>query len=325
MEKLRVGIIGPGNIAHTMAKTLQEMDSAELYAVASRDASRAAAFAKTYGNPKAYGSYGDMLADPDVELVYIATPHSHHAEQIVQCLQAGKHVLCEKSFTANAKQAREAVALAKQKRLLLAEAIWPRYMPMVKVITELCASGRIGEITTLSANLGFSLWHLIRIRAPMLGGGALLDVGIYPLTFASIVFGDDVEKLDATAVMSPEGVDMQNTITLTYRDGRVATLFSTVLAATDCRGHIYGDNGYIVVDNICNFEAVSIFDKKHNLIEKINRPQQITGFEYEVQAAVDAVRSGACECPQMPHEEIIGMVERMDAIRNIWGMRFPFE
>lgn len=159
----------------------------------------------------------------------------------------------------------------------------------------------------------------------MLGGGALLDVGIYPLTFASIVFGDDLEKLDATAVMSPEGVDMQNTITLTYRDGRVATLLSTVLADTDCRGHIYGDNGYIVVDNISNFEAVSIFDKEHNLIEKSNRPQQITGFEYEVQAAVDAVRLGACECPQMPHREIIRMVERMDAIRSIWGMRFPFE
>lgn len=161
MEKLRIGIMGPGNIARKMAKTLQDMDSAELYAVASRDASRAAEFAKTYGDPKAYGSYDDMLADPDVELVYVATTHSHHAEQIVRCLQAGKHVLCEKSFTANAKQAREAVTLAKQKKLLLAEAIWPRYMPMVKVITEICESVGSGRLRRCPRIWGFlyGTWH----------------------------------------------------------------------------------------------------------------------------------------------------------------------
>lgn len=325
MGKLKVGIMGPGNIARTMGKTLLGMESAELYAVASRDAVRADEFAKLYEAKKAYGSYEEMLADPDVELVYIATPHSHHAEQIVQCLEAGKHVLCEKSFTANAKQAAEVIALAKQKKLLLAEAIWPRYMPMAKVISELCASDRLGKLTTLSANLGYSVWHLQRMQDPMLAGGALLDVGIYPLTFASIAFGDDVAKVDATAVMTPEGVDMQNTVTLTYRDGRVATLFSTGLAETDRRGLICGEKGYITVDNINNFEAVNIFDNDHKLVETIERPAQITGFEYEVQAAVDAIKSGLCECPQMPHELIIKMMAQMDSARKIWGMKYPFE
>lgn len=325
MGKLKVGIMGPGNIARTMGRTLQGMESAELYAVASRDAARAGEFAKIYGAEKAYGSYEELLADPKVELVYIATPHSHHAEQIIQCLEAGKHVLCEKSFTGNGKQAREALALAKQRKLLLAEAIWPRYMPLAKAISELCASDRIGKLTTLSANLGYSVWHLGRMRDPSLAGGALLDVGVYPLTFASIAFGDEVEKIDATAVMSPEGVDMQNTITLTYRDGRVATLFSTALAETDRRGLICGEKGYIVVDNINNFEAVRIFDNEHNEVEKLERPPQITGFEYEVQAAVDAIRSGECECPQMPHATIIAIMDQMDAIRKIWGMAFPFE
>ena len=186
----RIAILGAGKIALAMAKTLRGMKAQGepvcLYAVAARELSRAQAFCAQEGFEVAYGSYEEMLRDPEVDLVYIATPHSHHAEQMKLCIEHGKAVLCEKSFTANAQQAREVLALAKQRGVLVTEAIWTRYMPSVGILREIIDSGALGDIRMLSASLFYPIEHVERIMDPWLAGGALLDVGVYPVSYTHL-------------------------------------------------------------------------------------------------------------------------------------------
>jgi len=325
MKKINIAILGAGSIANMMGTTVQKMDTVTAYAVASRDLGSAQSIARKYGFQKAYGSYEEMLSDPNVDLVYIATPHSIHAANVRQCLEAGKHVLCEKSFTVTAMEARSIITLAKEKKLLLTEAIWPRYMPMAKTLLDFVKSEKIGKIHSLTCNLGYPIGHIERIQNPDLAGGALLDVGIYTLSFASLIMGNDVKEITTTAVMNDRGVDLKSTTTLTYSDGRISSLFSSVLGPTDRMGILYGDTGYAIVDNINNFESLKIYNAEHELTEQINRPAQITGYEYEVQAAADAINAGELECADMPHAETILIMELMDKIRHIWGLWYPGE
>ncbi len=322
---MKIGIIGAGNIAGTMATTLQQLKGTECYAIASRDISRARAFADKYGFEKAYGSYSDMLSDPYVELVYIATPHSHHYDHIKMSLNHGKHVLCEKAFCANAAQAEEVLYMARDRGLLLAEAIWTRYMPMRGLINKVLKSGIIGNPTSLSANLGYPLISKSRLVRPELAGGALLDLGVYVLNFASMVFGDAIDSIAANCVKLDSGVDAQENIMLTYKDGKMASLYATMLAQTDRRGLINGTNGYIEIENINNYEMVRVFNLERKIVAEYTAPTQITGYEYEVQSVMRAIREGKIECPEMPHTEILRMMQLMDSIRSAWGIEFPFE
>ncbi len=322
---MKMAILGAGGIAIKMANTINPLDSVEAYAVGSRDLAKAEAFAKEYGFQKAYGSYEELVKDPDIDLVYIASPHSHHYEHAKLCLNNGKHVLCEKAFTVNAQQAREITELAKSKNLLITEAIWTRYMPMRNTINEIIASGIIGEVTSLTANLGYEIDHIPRIIEPDLAGGALLDLSVYVLNFASMIFGDDVKEIKATAVMNEKGVDLTDSFTLTYPDGKMAILYTTTKSNTDREGVINGRKGYIKIDNINNYERLRVFDKEYKLIKTIEAPKQITGYEYEVLAAKRAIDEGKLECEEMPHAQTIHMMEMMDSIRKEWGMTYPFE
>ena len=322
---MKIGIIGAGNIAGTMATTLAQLKGTECYAIASRDIERARAFADKYGFEKAYGSYSDMLSDPYVELVYIATPHSHHYDHIRMCLNHGKHVLCEKAFCANAAQAEEVLYMAEERGLLLAEAMWTRYMPMRGLINKVLKSGIIGNPTSLSANLGYPLITKSRLVRPELAGGALLDLGVYVLNFASMVFGDGIDSIAANCVKLDSGVDAQENIMLTYRDGKMASLYATMLAQTDRRGLINGTNGYIEIENINNYEMVRVFNLERKIVAEYAAPTQITGYEYEVQSVMRAIREGKIECPEMPHAEILRMMQLMDSIRGAWGIEYPFE
>lgn len=322
---MNIAILGAGNIATSMATTLQPLKNVTCYAVASRDKKKAQVFADKFGFQKAYGSYSDMLNDDGVELVYIATPHSHHYEHIKMCLNHGKHVLCEKAFTANAAQAEEVISLAREKGLLLTEAIWTRYMPMRNTIDQIIRSGIIGNPTSLSANLGYPLEHIERMIKPELAGGALLDLGVYPLNFASMVFGDEIVGVSAECIKYPSGVDAQETIMLKYADGKMATLYATFLAQTDRRGLINGTNGYIEVENINNPESVKVYNLERRVVAEYIAPTQITGYEYEVISAIDAINEGRIECPEMPHSETVFMMKLMDSIRGAWGIKFPFE
>ncbi len=322
---VKMGIIGAGRIAGFMGRTLQGMDTVGRYAIAARDYERAKAFAEKYGFEKAYGSYEEMVKDPEVDLVYIATPHSHHYDHVKLCLEHGKHVLCEKAFTVNEGQARELFAMAKERGLLLTEAIWTRYMPMRKTLEEVLASGIIGNPYMLTANLSYIIDHKERIKKPELAGGALLDIGIYTLNFASMAFGEDIERITGTATFNEYGMDMQENITILYRDGRMAALNSSARSLSDRRGIIYGDKGYIETENINNCEGIKVFDTERRLVASYETPEQITGYEYEVEACVHAIEQGELECPQMPHEETLRMLRWMDELRRQWGIVYPME
>lgn len=323
---MKVGILGAGNIACKMAEAINGLDdSVEAYAIASRNLEKAEAFAVQWGFQKAYGSYKALIEDPMVDLVYIATPHSHHFEPAKLCVEHGKAALVEKAFTMNAKQAKELLTLAEEKNVLVTEAIWTRYMPSRKMIDDLVASGIIGNVTSLSANLGYANGHLERMKRPELAGGALLDLGVYPINFASMVFGTNIKEISSTCVKTETGVDSQDSITLIYEDGKAAYLYATMLAQSNREGVIHGDKGFIEVQNINNCEEIRVYNLDYELTARYEVPKQINGYEYEVLACKKALEQGAIECPQMPHGETIRIMELMDGLRTAWGIRFPGE
>lgn len=325
MEKINLGFLAAGNIAEKMAATIAKMDRINGYAVASRDLERSQEFAKTYGIQKAYGSYAEMLEDPELDLVYIASPHSHHYAHAKLCLEHGKHVLCEKAFTVNTAQAVELFNLAKEKNLLLTEAIWVRYMPMAKTLQEVVASGIIGEPTMLTANLGYIIEHVERLQKLELAGGALLDVGVYPLHFAALIFKGETQSVVSTAIMTKDRVDARNSITLCYPDGKMAVLNSSMTALTDRQGVISGEKGFITVQNINNFEKIQVYNVNREVVATYNQPLQISGYEYEVDACIDAIINGKIECEAVPHLETLRVMRLMDVIRAQWKMAFPCE
>ncbi|WP_286152929.1 Gfo/Idh/MocA family protein, partial [Sporofaciens musculi] len=321
----KIGILGAGSIAHKMAETVRSMEKTEIYAVASRSLEKAEDFAKQYHIPKAYGNYEDMVKNSSVDLVYVATPHSHHYEHVKLCLENGRNVLCEKAFMINSAQAKEVVRIAREKKLLLAEAIWTRYMPSRELIREAVDSGIIGRVTSLTANLGYAIGNKERLVRSDLGGGALLDLGVYPINFALMVFGEDYQEVSAQGILSNQGVDLQNSITLTWKNGRMALLHSNMEALTDRRGIIHGDKGYLVVENINNCEAISAYDLDRKLIKQYEIPEQITGFEYEVESCRRALENGETECKEMPLSDSIAVMEMMDRIRELLGIRYTCE
>ncbi len=325
MEPLRIGIMGTGGIAATLADTMVKMPEVKLYGAASRNQENAEAFARRFGIEHAYGSYEEMVADPEIELVYIATPHSEHCRNAKLCLEHGKHVLCEKSFAVNASQADEMIALAAEKNLLITEAMWVRYMPMAETLRKVIESGAIGEPATLTANLCYLVDKYQRLTDPNLAGGALLDVGVYTLTFASLVFGDEIESISSTVIKTDSGVDSQNSITLCYPGGKMAVLNSSIHVLSDRKGIIYGTRGFIIVENINNFESITVYNEKREVIAVYERPEQISGYEYEIRACLEAIRNGKTECPQMPHETTIHIMKVMDTLRGQWNLKYPFE
>lgn len=322
---MKFGIIGAGGIAVWMAKTLAPMPEAETYAIAARDLARAEAFAKEYGFEKAYGSYEELVSDPEVEVVYIATPHSHHFEHAKLAMEHGKHVLCEKAFTMNVSQTEELFRIAEENHVLITEAIWTRYMPSRRIINELLAEGAIGEVKTLTANLSYRICQNERIIRPELAGGALLDITIYPLNFALMHFGNDYQSLSSTVLMTDTGVDGQECITMTWSDGKFAVLNSSIYGESDRHGIFYGTSGYMIVDNVNDPLNIDIYDASHHLVRHIDLPEQNTGYEYEVREVIDCVQKGAMECPSMPHEETLRVMRIMDGIRQEWGLVYPQE
>lgn len=325
---MKMAILGAGKIAGAMATTISQMEGIENYAIGSRDLTKAKSFAREYNIQKAYGSYEEMLADKAIDLVYVAVPHSHHYQWTIAALNAGKNVLCEKAFAANEKQAREMTELAQQKGLLLAEAIWTRYMPSCKMLKDIISQGKIGEVFTVSANLGYKINTVERVIQPELAGGALLDLTVYPLNFASMICGDGIKKITASCVMTDTGVDGQDTVMIEYQDGKMASLFTTIYTRTNRMGLICGSEGYIEVDNINNPQQIKLYsvDKGSlQLPQIIEVPKQITGYEYQVQSCMKAIMEGKTECPEMPHAQTLEIMRQMDEIRNQFGIVYPFE
>ncbi len=321
---MNIGILGAGNIARKMAYTVNNMQGVTLAAVGSRSTEKAAAFAAEFDIPKAYGSYEELASDSSLDLIYVATPHSRHHEDAMLCLKSGRSVLCEKPFTANAKQARELIEYAESNGLYIGEAIWTRYLPMRFKLDEIIRSGVIGEITYLTANLGYCIADVERLKKPELAGGALLDLGVYVINFALMVFDGKITRITSSCVKNEYGVDSHNSIILDFEGGKTALLHSNMNTNTDRRGVIYGSLGRIEYENTNNCEGLKVI-LNDGTVTEYQTPSQITGFEYEAEASLRAVAQHKTERSEMPHGEILRVMEIMDGLRADWGIKYPFE
>ncbi|WP_320129342.1 Gfo/Idh/MocA family oxidoreductase [uncultured Sphaerochaeta sp.] len=322
---MKMAILGAGNIARKMATTIVQMEGIEAYAVASRDLAKAQDFAKKWSILKAFGSYEEMLEDKEVELVYVCTPHIFHFQHMMLCLEHGKHVICEKPFTVNADEAKKIFSYAEEHKLFATEAIWTRYLPMRLVLDQILERRVIGDPQSLTANLCYPLKTVPRMRELALAGGALLDLGVYTINFAMMVFGNDIDRITSTCTKLETGVDANDSITMTFKNGNMALLHSSMLCNSDRRGMIFGSKGYIEFLNINNCEGINVYDLDYHLIENYKPFKYITGFEHEVEASQLAIAEGKLECKQMPHSETIRVMEIMDEVRKEWGLRYPRE
>ncbi len=325
MAKMKVGIIGAGKIAAIMADTISRMRGAEMYAVASRNMDKAMEFASIHHVTRPFGSYEDMLSDPAVELVYIATPHPFHFEHAKMCIDAGKPVLVEKPFCVNAKEAEELLSYAKKKGVFITEAMWVRYMPMAGTIKKLLKDGVIGTPKMIMANLSYPMLTKERLIKADLAGGALLDVGVYALTFADLFKSSEVDDIHAVAVMTKEGVDAHDSITIRYKDGSMAVLNTSMQTVGDRKGIIQGTEGVMIIENINNYESITVFDKDYKKKVLKKAPKQITGYEYEIEACKKAIKWHKKECSEMPHETTMLIMKQMDEIRKQIDLKYPFE
>ena len=321
----RIGIIGAGWIADKMAQAIAPFKDMQVYAISSRSIEKADAFAKEHDIPKAYGSYEDMVADPAVDLVYIATPHSHHYEHSLLALEHGKHVLVEKAFTANADQAEKLIQTARSKGLFITEAIWTRYMPLSHKVKDLMESGIIGRPRILTATLCYMMEQKERIVRADLCGGALLDLGVYALNFARMYFGTDIARTVTNCHIGPTGMDMHECISLSFADGKMANLQAGALCLNDRQGIISGTEGYIRVDNINCPETIEVW-RNYELVEKITKPEDmVNGYEYQVIECRRCIEAGLPESPMMPHDETISIMKQMDDLRKEWGVIYPMD
>ena len=304
---MRVGIIGAGWIAEKAAITLNGLEHCEAYAIASRSKEKA-----------------DAFADPDVDLVYVATPHSHHYDVTREALLAGKPCLVEKAFMANHRQAKDIVELAREQKVFLAEAIWTRYQPVVAMMRQLIAS-RIGTPRLVTATLGYSMGDKPRIMRADLCGGALLDLGVYALNFVRMFFDADIVSLTSQCVKSQTGMDLTNAMTLVLSDGVLCNLQSSAACVGDNIGVIAGTEGNLIIDNINNPQKITVNGPDRTYIETIHVPQQITGYEYQFIACRQALIDGLLEPCEMPLEETLYIMALMDGLRKEWGVKFPMD
>ena len=326
---MRVGIIGTGWIAEKAAITLNGLASSskgcEAYAVGSRSKEKAEAFAAKWNIKKAYGSYAELIADPDVDLVYIGTPHSHHFDVTKEALLAGKPCLVEKAFMANHRQAKEIVDLARERKVFLAEAIWTRYQPARQMVLDLINSGRIGQPRLVTATLGYSMGEKPRIMRPDLCGGALLDLGVYALNFVRMFFTADIVSMESQCVKSKTGMDLTNAISLVLSDGLLCNLQSSAQCVGDNIGVIAGTDGNLIIDNINNPQQITVNGPDRTYIETLHVPQQITGYEYQFLACRQALIDGLLEPQKMPLDETLYIMELMDGLRRKWDVVYPMD
>ena len=322
---MRVGIIGAGWIAEKAAITLNGMTDCEAYAIGSRSLEKAEAFARKWNMPKAYGSYAEVINDPAVDIIYVATPHSHHYDVTRHALLEGKPCLVEKAFMANYRQAKDIIDLAHERKVFIAEAIWTRYQPCVGIVRQLIAEGVIGTPRLITATLAYPMMKKERIFRPDLCGGALLDVGVYALNFVRMFTDAPVATLDGHCVKSDQGMDLTNTVTMVLEDGIVANLQSSAMCVGDNTGVIAGSEANIVIDNINNPQTITVYKRDRVLVNQISVPQQITGYEYQFSACRQALIDGLLEPREMPHQETLYVMQLMDDLRAKWGVRYPMD
>lgn len=321
---LRFGVIGAGNIANTFSLAMKAT-SGMLYAIASRDIEKAKAFQEKYGYQVAYGSYEALCEDPLVDCIYIATPHGLHYEHMKLAINHGKHVLCEKSFTLNEKQAQEIFFLAKSNNVFVMEAMWTRFLPTIRSVKSKVNEGIIGKIEKIDVSFGFNVGERRKNRLfdPYMGGGALLDIGVYTITLAHLFLGTP-SSFESEVELKDEMYDLTHQITYHY-DGAVAHLSSSLKEDLPNHAIIYGTKGYIKIDKFWMAENALIYNNNHELLKTIHIPHIINGFEYEIQEVINCIHAGKLESETMPHRTTLLIMHLMDSLRNAWHLKFPNE
>ena len=326
MKNFRWGILGTGGIAREFVEDLHVADGHSVSAVGSRSFEKANDFIATISGATAHGNYSDLVNDANVDAIYIATPHPMHAEHAVLALNAGKPVLCEKPIAISAHQAQVMVNTARANNVALLEAMWTRYLPHIAQVRNILASGILGPIQSVEADHGQRLadQNIARLIDPTLGGGALLDLGIYPVSFAHLVLGTP-SSIIASSIMTERGVDAQTSAIFNYASGAQAIITTTMIAQTPCRAVISGLLGRLEIDRTFYTPTsmrVILFDGT-----VIEYPLDYVGHGLREQAIEMArvVRAGALESPLMPWSEMIAVMKTMDAIRNQIGLVYPFE
>nr|WP_107906899.1 Gfo/Idh/MocA family oxidoreductase [Streptomyces chartreusis] len=328
-QKVRWGILATGGIAAAFTADLVDLPDAEVVAVASRRQESADAFAERFGIPRAYGDWTSLAEDGDIDVVYVATPHSAHREAAGLCLEAGRHVLCEKAFTLNAREAAELVALAKARGSFLMEAMWMYCNPLVRRLKALVDDGAIGEVRHVQADFGlagpFPPSH--RLRDPAQGGGALLDLGVYPVSFAQLLLGEPSD-VTARATLSAEGVDLQTGALLSWDNGALASLHCSIVGGTATAASITGSAGRIDVPG-------GFFFPERFVLHRDGRdPEEFTAdpadgprntLRHEAAEVMRALRAGESESPLVPLEGTLAVMRTLDAIRDRVGVRYPGE
>ena len=325
MKDLRVGIIGAGWIAEKAAITLKDLEGVTCYAIGSRSLEKAQVFAEKWQIPYAYGSYSELIADENVDLVYVATPHSHHYDVTKEALENGKPCLVEKAFMANYRQAADVVRLSRERKVFLAEAIWTRYQPAVQMVRQLISEGRIGTPRMITATLGYSMGNKPRIMRPDLCGGALLDLGVYAINFVRMFCDSPIENMESQCVKSETGMDLTNAISFTFANGMLANVQSSACCVGDNIGVIAGTEGNLIIDNINNPQRIRINKRDRVFVKDLNVPKQITGYEYQFLACKQAIAEGLIEPPQMPLEETLYIMKMMNELRMKWGVKYPMD
>ncbi|SDU38136.1 Gfo/Idh/MocA family protein [Jiangella alkaliphila] len=325
--RIRWGIMGTGGIAASFARDLQLVDDAEVVAVGSRSDESATAFAGRFDLPRAYGSYEKLVDDPDVDVVYVATPQTAHAANVRLALEAGKPVLCEKPFTVNAAEARDVVELARERGLFLMEAMWTRFLPHFRRIDQLLRSGVLGDVTTVVADHGQAIpadpAH--RLQRPDLAGGALLDLGIYPVSLTSYVLGRP-DGVAAAGTLSPNGVDAQTSAVFTYASGAHAVVTTTMRARTANRAVITGTQARLEIDDVWYAPtSFSLLRPASSQPERFEYTRVGGGLRHQAVEVGRLLRAGATESDVMPLDETVTIMETLDEIRRQIGLRFPGE
>ena len=321
----KVGIVGAGWIAAKAAETLNGLDGFRPYAIGSRSLEKAKAFAGQWGIEHAYGSYTEVIDNPEVDLLYVATPHSHHFDITKEALGKGKPCLVEKAFMANKAQAQVIVDLARRKKVFLAEAIWTRYQPALQMVRDIIREGRIGTPRLVTATLGYSMGTKERIFRPDLCGGALLDLGVYVLNFVRMFCDAPFVSMQSQCVKSDTGMDLSNAISIVLEDGILANVQSSASCVGDNIGVIAGTEGNVIIDNVNNPQRITVNGPDRVFVEEIPVPKQITGYEYQFVACRDAIEAGLIEPPQMPLDETLYIMELMDDLRKEWDVRYPMD
>ena len=326
-DPIRWGILGTGSIAHKFAQGLEALTDAQLQAVGSRSLETAEAFGAEFSVPNRHASYDALVADGEVDVIYVATPHTSHCENTIRCLVAGKPVLCEKPFALNAGQAELMINTASDRGLFLMEAMWTRFVPALVKAREWLDSGAIGPVRAVFADMGFRARFDpdSRLFNPDLGGGALLDVGVYPVSFASMVLGAQPVEVRAVAHLCGTGVDEDCGVILQYESGALATAHCSVGAQTPVEARIIGEDGWIHVH--APFYAATAATLRHSdgKEEHAQLPLTGNGYNYQAAAVMDCLRAGQLQSPVMPLDESLAIMQLLDRVRAQIGLVYPGE